>query len=161
MRFLTDRKVIAKAINIDGTPVIRIDITKEMPGYENCYEGDRVVVIHKDGHDTRCTVEMFSDQENSGWHSTPWLYPRIVLMPETICIHSDFGYSDVMETYEWSKAVRVREGQEVIVLFDAGSGRGVWLRKMKMGRAAKWVYPTARLEDLGEADEITIDYKED
>lgn len=149
MRFLTDRKVIAKAINIDGTPVIRIDITKEMPGYDNCYEGDQVVVIDKkDGLDTRCTISMYGDRENEGLHGTPWLYKRIVLMPEMIGIHADFGWHDVKEMYSWSKAVRVREGQEVIVLFDAGDHG--YLRRMKIGRAAKFVYPTAVLEDIEE-----------
>ena len=146
MKFLTDRKEIAKAINIDGIPVVRIDISKQMDGYDDCYAGDNVVVIHKDGFDTRCKVEMFSDMENENLHSTPYLYKRISLMPMPVCVSSGFGYHDVKEMYEWSKAVRIHEGQEVIVLFDGGDSG--YLRKMRVGKASKWVFPTALFEDV-------------
>ena len=42
MKFLRDRKEIAKAINIERIPVITMNIRKCMDGYENCYEGSRI-----------------------------------------------------------------------------------------------------------------------
>lgn len=145
MRFMTDRKEIAKAINIDRKPVLRIDISKSIDGYDDSYKGDDVVVLDRTGFDIRCTVKMFGDLANEKLHETPWLYQRICLMPETICITNSFGYSDVMEMYKWNKALRVREGEEVLVLFDAGNT--CYLRKMKIGRVTKWVYPAALIID--------------
>lgn len=140
MKFLTDRKEIAKEININEIPVIVINIRECMKGYEGCYEGDKVVV-----DDIRCTVKMYSDQENEGIEN-PILYKRICLMPENVGLTAGFGYHDVIEMAEWRKAMRLTEGGEVMVLFDKGNECA--LRKMKVGKVSKWVFPTAILEDV-------------
>lgn len=149
MKFLTDRKEIAEEINIRGTPVVRIDISKPMSGWERCYAGDKLVVFGKTSklrdYGIRTTVEMFGDQENEGINE-PWLYKRICLMPDTVCIHKGFGYNDVIEMYSWNKAQKAEEGQIVILMFD--SGDKCYLRKMKVGKVTDWVYPTALLEDV-------------
>ena len=143
--FLTERKEIARAINIEKIPTIRIDISKEMDGYENCYAGDRVVVVHKDGDETRCTAKMFSDGANEKLHAVPFMYEEISLMPNSVFLSSSFGYHDVKEMYEWSKAIRVHEDEEVIIFFD--NGYTGYLRKMKVGSARKFVFPTAKITD--------------
>lgn len=149
MKFLTDRKEIGTTININEIPVIRVNIAKQMQGYDDCYEGDKVVVVHKDGSKTRCTVQMFSDGENESLHATPWLYKKIELMPESICICEGFGYSDVVKDYEWSRAHRIEEGQKVVIMFDHGDA--CFLRVMTLGHPTKWVSPTASFKDVEEA----------
>ena len=143
--FLTDRKEIARAINIEKIPTIRIDISKEMDGYPDCYEGDRVVIVHNDGDETRCTAKMFSDGANEKLHAIPFMYEEISLMPDSVFLSSSFGYRDVQKMYEWSKAIRVRENSDVIIFFDNGSTG--YLRKMKVGSARKFVFPTAKITD--------------
>lgn len=140
MKFLTDRKEIANEINIKETPVVVINIRSCMAGYDRCYEGDKVVV-----DDIRCTVKMYGDGKNEGIEN-PAKYEEIVLMPENVMLKASFGYSDVKEMAEWRKATRLTEGGDVIVIFDAGNGG--FVRKMKVGKVAKWVYPTAKFEDV-------------
>ena len=141
MKFLTDRHDIANEINIKETPVVMINIAKCMDGWEHCYEGDKIVV-----NDIRCTVKMYGDGGNENLHGTPYLYNNIELMPENICITDGFGRKDVIEDVEWRKAVRAREGEDIIVVFD--TGKTVFVRKMKIGKVTKWVYPAATLQDI-------------
>lgn len=140
MKFLKDRKEIANEINIKETPVIVINIRECMKGYDRCYAGDKVVV-----DDIRCTVKMYGDGENEGIEY-PSHYKRICLMPENVALKAGWGYRDVMEDVEWRKAIRLTEGGEVIVIFDAGDNCAI--RKMKVGKVTKWVFPTAELEDV-------------
>lgn len=145
MRFMTDRKEIAKAINIDKKPVIRIDISNPMKGWDDCYEGDKVVVIAKSGYDIRCTAKMFGDSVGNEKSHAPHLYKTIKLMPEANCITSHFGYSDVIEMVEWRKAIRVHEGEQVIIIFDQGDT--CFIREMTVGKVSEFVYPTATIRD--------------
>lgn len=140
MKFLKDRHEIAKAINIDETPVIVMNVRECMKGYDRCYEGDKVVV-----NDIRCKVEMFGDGKNEGIYA-PQLYKEICLMPEADVLSAGFGYHDVMEDAEWRKAMRLTEGGEVLVIFDAGNG--CHIRRMKVGKVTRWVFPAATLEDV-------------
>lgn len=149
MTFLTERREIAKAINIDQIPVLTMDIEHEMLGYEHCYQGSKAVV--DDGKlGIRCTLEMFGDQENEEYHNFPHMYRRIVLMPETICLDNSFGKHDAEEMIEWRQAMRIKEGQKVIVYFSKGDE--AMLRLMKVGKCKEFVYPTAVLEDVGVDD---------
>lgn len=149
MKFITDRKEIAKLINIDELPTVRIDISKHREGWERCYTGDKLVVYGKNSklrdYGIRTTVEMYGDEENEGINE-PLLYKRICLMPEAVCLHNGFGYNDAVDMYNWRTAQRANEGQEIVVMFDAGSK--CYLRLMKVGKVADWVYPTAILEDV-------------
>ena len=151
MVFVTDRYDIAREINILNTPVVRIDISKCMAGYDDCYEGDRVVVKKSSSHDIRCKVKMYSDQENQNYHAAPWCYPKIELMPESICLSNGFGKRDIDEMVKWRQATRLSQGQNLLVYFDKGE-EGGWLRRMKVGKVTEWVYPTAILEDVGPED---------
>lgn len=147
MKFLTDRQEIAKAININKFPVIRINIGEQMRGYDDCYEGDKIKVAYKD-FDIRCTVEMFGDGVNADKHDTPWLYEHIELMPETVGLFAHFGYSDAMEMAEWNRVPTIQAGQNVVVIFYDDNRKVCIIRQMKVGKASAHVYPTAVLEDV-------------
>lgn len=141
MKFLTDRHEIAEAINIRQLPTVRIDIRKCIEGFEDCYEGDKIVV-----EGIRCTVKMFGDGVNETLHDNPERYKKIELMPEGICLHESFGRQDVEEMVEWRQAQRASAGDEILVLFEGEDF--AYLRQMKIGKVAKFVYPTAVLEDI-------------
>lgn len=148
MKFLTERTEIAKAINLSGDAVIRINISECMNGYDNCYAGDKIKV-KIDDITIDCTVKMFSDGEgNEDCWETPYLYKTIDLMPESLCISNSFGYSDVVEMAEWNRVPTVKSGDTVTVVFYDKENRVCVVRKMRVGKATKWVYPTATLEDI-------------
>ena len=136
MKFLTNRTEIAKAINIDRIPVITMDISKCMNGYENCYEGTKVNIdgAHKGRYAdllTHCTARMYGDEVGNERHDAPWTYKRIVLSTRTTCLTADFGLRDVDEMVEWMSAPIVKANDPVIVFFRA-KDRG-YLRMMKIG----------------------------
>lgn len=136
MKFLRERTEIAKKINIEKIPVLTIDITKCMNGYDNCYEGSKVRLIggHSKGYEdltTDCTVKMYGDEEGNECHDTPWLYERLVLTGGCVCLKSSFGLSDVDEMVEWSNTKILKANDPVIVYFR-GNGVG-FLREMKVG----------------------------
>lgn len=133
MKFLVDRHEIAQAINIDRIPVITIDITKCMDGYEHCYEGDKVLVTDpKHGRHVRCTVKMYGDDNGNNDYLHPWFYKTICLMNPGAYISASFGYSDVMEMVEWSKSKVLDAGEEVIVMFNDRENKYCYLRRMRV-----------------------------
>lgn len=152
MKFLTDRKKIAEAINIQKLPVLTIDISKSMEGFDHCYEGSKVRVLggHSKGYedlDTRCTVRMFGDEKENSRHDAPQFYGKIILSGGAVFLSSDFGLRDVDEMVEWSNAREVRAGDQVIVYFR-GNGVG-YLRLMKVGsRIDPHCSTVAVLEDV-------------
>ena len=148
MKFITDRKELAKEMNIKRTPVLTINITKCMDGYDNCYSGSDIEIQHPRANDLfcRCTVKMFSDGPNEDLHDTPWLYKSIALYEGVVCIDSSFGLSDVREMAHWNNVRRAKEGDEVLVFFDGGATG--WVRKMKIGPVSANVFPLARLVDV-------------
>ena len=136
MKFITNRQEIAQKINIEKIPVLTIDISKSMNGYNDCYEGSKVRLIggHSKGYDdltTDCTVKMYGDEEGNECHSTPWMYKKIVLTAGCVCLKSDFSLSDVDQMVEWSNTKVLKASDPVIVYFR-GSGVG-FLREMKVG----------------------------
>jgi len=149
MKFLNDRTEIAKAINLSGNAVIRIDISKNMRGYDDCYEGDKIILGGKD-YPIRCTVNMYGDDAGNECHDKPYFYKKIKLMPETIGISSRFGYGDVMEMAEWNRVPTVNAGDTVIVVFDDSNNNVCYIRLMKVGKVSEFVYPAAMLYDIDE-----------
>lgn len=150
MKFLTERTEIAKAINLSGDAVVRINIGECMKGYDNCYAGDKIKVRVDDMY-IECTVKMYSDGDgNKDKWETPYLYKTIELMPETIGISNRFGYSDVMEMSEWNRVPTVNPGDAITVVFYDKNNKVCVVRKMRIGKATKFVYPTAILEDIDE-----------
>ena len=136
MKWLTDRKEIAKAINIDHIPVITMNIRKCMDGYENCYEGSRINLegAYKGKYAdllTHCTARMYGDEEGNQCHDEPWRYARIHLTPRNACLSSSFSLHDVDEMVDWSNAPKAKANDLVIVYFRA-ENEG-YIRLMKIG----------------------------
>ncbi len=122
MRFLKDRREIAKAINIDRIPVLTVDIDNPMRGFPDCFSGSKVLVYggYSKGHEnlaTRCTVKMFGDEPGNECHEKPWMYKSIILSGECVCLHNDFRMQDLLEDVEWSNARTIKAGDTVIVFF--------------------------------------------
>ena len=137
--FLTDRREIAQAINIERLPVITMDITKPIGGdefYKGCYEGSKVVLAipypRYPDNEEWCKVKMFGDyEENKEWHDKPWMYGRISLQEKPVGIHSSFGLWDVREMVAFNNAVHVKNGDKVVVFFDGGDNGHLRLMKIK------------------------------
>lgn len=152
MKWLTDRKEIAKAINIDRIPVITMNIRKCMDGYENCYEGSRINLegAHKGKYAdllTHCTARMYGDENGNERHDAPWTYVRIHLSPRTTYLHDSFSLRDVDEMVDWSNAPKAKANDLVIVYFR-GEDRG-YIRLMKIGsRIDPFCTTAVMLEDV-------------
>ena len=136
MKFLRDRKEIAKAINIDQIPVITMDISKCMDGYDNCYEGSRINLegAHRGKYAdllTHCTARMYGDEKGNECHDEPWMYKTIDLCPRTCCLHDSFSLRDVDEMVDWSHAPKAKANDLVIVYFRA-QNEG-YIRLMRIG----------------------------
>jgi len=141
--FLTDRKEIAKAINLDKLPVITFDLTKPMEGYNDCYEGSKITIegAHKGRYadlPTHCTPHIWGDELEGVEVLAPWHCKRIALSPRTIGISDSFGLRDVEEMIMWSNTPKVHAEDKVVVFFktihpetkkDVG-----YLRLMKVGK---------------------------
>lgn len=137
MKFLEGRQEIAEAINIKKYPVITIDLSRPLNGddfYKNCYGGSRVVLATPTKHypesEDRCTAMMFGDACGNENHDRPWTYKRIILQEGMVGISARFDLKDVRDMVSWNNAPHVKEGDTVVVFFDAG-GSG-WLRLMKV-----------------------------
>lgn len=124
MKFLTDRKEIAKAINIDKLPVITFDLTKPMEGYDGCYEGTKVKVegaySGQYAHlDCRCTPHIWDDELHGVAVMAPWMVERIPLNEYGFCIHDSFSLHDIEEMVMWNNAPSVHAEDKVVVFFKA------------------------------------------
>ncbi len=141
MKYVTDRKEIARKINIENIPVLTMDLKKPMDGYPNCYEGSKVKV-----QGIRAKMKMFGDELGNDNHRKPWTYKKIVLTSYGVCIKSGFDLLDVDNMVEWSNAREVKEGDKVLVYFR-GEDFGI-LREMKIGKVNKFCSTVAELEDV-------------
>ena len=154
MKWLTDRKEIAKAINIDRLPVITMNIAKCMDGFEDCYEGSRIALegAHSGRYAdllTYCTARMYGDEKGNERHDAPWTYKRIHLTPRTSYLTSDFSLRDIDEMVMWRNAPLAKANDKVIVYFR-GEKNG-YLRVMKIGARIEPFCTTAvMLEDIDE-----------
>ena len=152
MKFITNRQEIARLMNIEDVPAIRMDVSKCMRGYEHCYKGGIVKIAcpSKRYPDMthNCTIEMFGDEHgNSDKHDTPWLYERIKFGGEMIGLTASFGYSDVMELVKWNNARTIKAGDIVLVVFDRGDA--CFIRKMRVGaHVDPFCTTVATLEDV-------------
>lgn len=145
MKYLTDRHDIAKAMNFGKYPVVRINLETPRAGWDDNYEGDKILVAVKGDSDRgdyiRCQLNKFGDEPN-----------RYSLMPEAMCLDNGFGYSDVIEMLEWAQAPVIHPGEKVIVIEDYPAQRTCKVHVMQASKnARKFVYPTCYLEELEEA----------
>ena len=151
MKFLRERKEIAKAINIDHIPVITMDISNPMDGYPDCYEGSRlnIAYAYKSDRTLYCevTARMYGDEFGNECHDAPWFYKRIHLSTHCICLQDSFSVRDVDKMVEWSNARVVKPEDKVIVYFRAENE--AYLRLMKVGKRIDPFCQTATmLEDI-------------
>lgn len=148
MKFITDRRELANEINIKRTPVLTMNIEHCHKGYENSYSGTKVA-LELPGRDYtgKCDLYMWGDQPgNTDKHDTPWLYENISI--EHLGgwgIAANITLDDYREMVAYNNAPLVREGQEVLIQFDAGSA--MWFRKMKVGKVDR-SREEARLIDI-------------
>ena len=135
MKFLTDRKEIARVINIEDTPMITFDLDNPMPGYDGCYAGSKVKVLDAKRTDrayaARCTAHIWSDAP--GYDPLmPFMCKKIDLNCYGTCICADFGYSDILTMETWSNARTVKAGDRVVVFFKSDTQKVGFLRLMKV-----------------------------
>lgn len=142
MKYLTDRHEIAEAMNFGKYPVLRIDVETPKAGWDNVYEGDLVRVepktVRYPGHTIRARLEKFP--EDGGKYS---------IMPAPVCLHGDFGYSDVMEHLGYAQAPVIHAGETVVVVEDYPKLRTCKVHLMRVSsHIAEHVFPTCQLEEL-------------
>jgi len=142
MKYINDRHEIAKAMNYGHYPVLHIDLETPMRGWDDAYEGDRVVVVPKNAtcseQHVRARINKFADEPD-----------RYTVMPDPIFLDSSFGYSDVIEMMKWAQAPRIMEGQEVIVVEDWPKAGRCAVHKMRVSKCARpFTFPTCYLEDI-------------
>lgn len=136
MKFITNRQEIAQKINIENIPVLTMDISKCMNGYDHCYEGSKVRLIggHSKGYEdltTDCIVKMYGDEDGNECHDMPWMYKKIVFTAGCVCIKSSFGLADVDSMVEWSNT-KILKANDVVLVYFRGKDMA-FLREMKVG----------------------------
>lgn len=142
MKYLIDRQEIAQAMNFGKYPVVRIDVETPKAGWDDVFEGDLVRVESPSkrhpGSYIRGRVMKYPEEEN-----------RYTIMPDTVCLHSDFGYGDVIEMLGYAQAPMLHAGETVVVIEDAPKYRYARVRMMKVSDTVRdFVYPTCYLEDI-------------
>lgn len=152
MKLVHDRSEIAYALNSGKFPVLTIDMEHEMEGYAGCYSGCKVNVVPKserlarDHVWTRGTLKFFGDSK------------KLEVMPESVCLSSHYGYSDVMRSVEFANAPLIKEGDIVTLVIDfPEKTRSCLIKLMRVGRVSDHVFPVCCLEDI--PDEEVIDLK--
>ena len=154
MKFITDRKEIAKALNFGKYPVIMFDLDTPKAGWDDVYEGSPV------------RVDMGSFSDGTKWYndSIPTIYvdnyhdgientvtnrvsANISLPSNGAMISSSFGASDVLKSAKFAMAPVVKEGDDVVVVYSWNKGYSVAVRMMKVGRVTRHVTPCAVIKD--------------
>lgn len=141
MKYLTDRQEIAQAMNFGRHPVIHIDVETPKAGWDDVFEGDRVKVASpsKRYPDSYIRAKVAKYPEDGS---------RYAIMPDSVCLHDDFGYGDVIEMLRWAQAPMLHAGDTVVVIEDAPKQRAVMVRMMRVSdKVRDFVYPTCYLED--------------
>lgn len=144
MKYLTERKQIAQAMNFGRYPVLRIDLETPQQGWDDCFAGDKVMVdagsSEGRGDYVRCQLHKFGDEPK-----------RYTVMPEPLFLDSSFGYTDVKEMLTWAQAPVIRPEETVIVIEDFPKKKICRVHKMKVSKCnGKFVYPTCYLEEIEE-----------
>ena len=140
MKLLTERTEIAKAMNFGKYPVLTLNM-EDHDGFE-----DTTYCIG-------CNVRVAFDTKNHGQlHTEGHIYlegGKVCISNNAVCIHSDFGYSDVMEMVKWANTPMLHAGQEVVVVFDWPTEKGCVVRMMRVGeRIDPHCMTVTTLEDI-------------
>lgn len=120
MKFLTERTEIAKAINFNKYPVLRINMENDEGYGSNFAVGDKARVKYNCNgkiYYYKCTIK-YSDG-------------KYYLNGNGSMIKSDFGYSDVMEMVDYSYSPIIESNQTVILVEDYPSIKKCSVRYMK------------------------------
>ena len=144
MKYLTDRKEIAYAMNFGRYPVVRINLETCPSGYENYYKGDLVKVMAptKRHPDLYCTGRLYLERYGIGKE-------KIGVLTDSICLHDSFGYSDVMEMLEIAQAPVLHAGDIVVLIEEYPKTRMCKVRMMKASdHVDPNVYPCITLMDV-------------
>ena len=158
MKFLSDRREIALAMNFGKYPVITMDIQKPKRGWDaGVYEGCKVRVdcgTFGDGMPfyKECSPMIFVDNYNEGIEDTieNRVFSKIELTCPGACLSNSFGASDVLEMAETANAPLLKSGQEVVVVYKAERDGElvVMVKMMKVGRVSRHCSTVATLEDI-------------
>lgn len=155
MRFVTDRKEIAKVLNFGKYPVIMFDLDTPARGWDDVYEG------------TPVRVDMGSFSDGTKWYndSVPTIYvdnyhkgientvvnrisADISLPSYGAMISSSFGPSDVIKSAKFAMAPVVKADDDVVVVYTWDKGSSACVRMMKVGKVSRHVTPCAVIRDL-------------
>lgn len=103
---INDRQAVAKAINFGEYPVITIDLADSD---EYGLVGSKVRIDNGtfrtgEPYFIRATIHAFNDDQVLTTHSPG------------VCLHEEYGYSDVEEMIEWAKAPVIKADQDVLVM---------------------------------------------
>ena len=124
MKLLKERTEIAKAMNFGKYPVLRINL-EDHAGFDTtdyCV-GEKVRVAYE-------------SKRYGEMHTRGKIYiekGKVAISSNSTCVHSDFGYTDVMEMAEWANTPVVRAGQEVVVIMYIPTAKMCIVRMMKVG----------------------------
>ncbi len=139
MKYITDRRDIAQAMNFGRFPVVRINLETCCHGYDDFYKGDLVKV-------------MTPSKRYPHAYRTGKLYyseGRFGVLTDSTCLHDCFGYSDVMEQLEIAQAPVLHAGETVILIEDYPCIRVCRVRIMRVSdHVEPNVYPCATLQDV-------------
>lgn len=142
MKFLTDRKEIAKVMNFGKYPVVMFDLDSPKKGWDGVYEGTKVRLdtgkTFSDGTAwiDDCGTTIYVDNFHEGIEDTieNRLKAKIYLGHGGACISSDFGAYDVFRMAENAMAPMIHPGEKVAVVYKATVDGDVraWVRMMKV-----------------------------
>ena len=124
MKLVSERTEIAKIMNFGKYPVLTLN-TEDHGGFDTtsfCI-----------GCDVRVAYQTKRYGES---YTRGHLYVedgKVSISNNSTCIHSDFGYSDVMEMVHWANTPIIRAGQEVAVVMDLPSSKMCVVRMMRVG----------------------------
>ena len=142
MRFLTDRREIAKAMNFGKYPVVMFDLDCPKKGWDDVYEGTKVRLdtgkTFSDGLPwiEPCDLAIYVDNFHEGIENTVEnrLASKIYIGHGATFITNSFGAEDVLNMANDAMAPMVRPGEKVIVVYKAtvNGGLRTWVRVMKV-----------------------------
>ena len=143
MKYLTDRKEIAAALNFGKYPVLTIN-RENKPYANDLPESDYAI---------GCRVRVSWDR-NDGMTTRGNLYyekGKLAISSGATIMKASFGYEDVMEMVSEANAPLVHKGQEVVVVEQWESKKECTVRIMKVSdRIDIHSQVVARLHDIEE-----------
>lgn len=148
MKYITDRKEIAKFMNSGNYPVVQLEIGKCVDGYENLFHGSSVnVACTTKTHgvlNAHCELTFERTEEN--------VFPnKIELTSGGCCLKSSFGYNDIMDMMKWANVPTLEAGQEVVVILNNSEYNACLVTLYKMSdRVDLHCMVVATLEEINE-----------